>query len=93
MCVCVCVCVCVRAHHGILLGHKKECSLAIVTTRMDLEGIELVEKSQTEKTNAVFSLLYGIHKTKPNVTKPKQTHRFAEQVCGYQRGGSGECTK
>ena len=32
-------------------------------------------------------------KNKTNVTKPKQTHRFAEQVCGYQRGGDGECTK
>lgn len=53
----------------------------------------LVKKSQTEKTNAVFSLIYGIYKTKPNITKPKQTHRFAEQVCGYQRGRRWEMRK
>ena len=30
---------------------------------------------------------------KPNTTKPKQTHRYGEQVCGYQSRGDGECTK
>ena len=58
---CVCVCVCVHIHTTeYYLVIKKNAVLPFVTTWMDLEGIMLVKKSQTEKTNAVFSLLYGI---------------------------------
>ena len=44
---------------------KKNAVLPFLTTWTDVEGIMLVKKSQTEKTNAVFSLIYGIYKTKP----------------------------
>ena len=57
-----------------------------ICNNMDGLGGHYASEKKSEKTNAVFSLIYGIYKTKPNITKPKQTHRFAEQVCGYQRG-------
>ena len=64
--------VCVHIHTmEYYLVIKKNAVLPFLTTWTDLEGIMLVKKSQTEKTNAVFSLIYGIYKTKPNITKPK----------------------
>ena len=35
--------------NGILLGHKKNEILPFVTTWIDLEGMMLIEKSQTKK--------------------------------------------
>ena len=61
---------CSHTHNGILLSHKKERSLAIFDN-MDGLGGHYASEKKSEKTNAVFSLIYGIYKTKPNITKPK----------------------
>ena len=41
--------VCPHMYNGILLSHKKNEVLSLVTTWMDLDGILLSEISQTEK--------------------------------------------
>ena len=47
--------------YGILLSHKKNEILPVVTTWMDLEGIMLSEISQTEKEKyCMISLTCGI---------------------------------
>ena len=55
---------------------------------MDLKGIMLSERSQTEKDKYyMISLIYEIQKIKlVNITKKKQTHRHREQTSGYQQG-------
>ena len=63
------MCVCVHIHTTEYYTVIKK--NAVCDNMGGLRGYMLVKKSQTEKTNAVFSLLYGIYKTKPNVTKPK----------------------
>ena len=35
----------------------------------------------------MFHLYINKIKKKPNITKPKQTHRYNEQTSGSQRGG------
>ena len=53
---------------------------------MDLKGIMLSERSQTEKDKYyMISLIYEIQKIKlVNITKKKDRHR--EQTSGYQQG-------
>ena len=57
---------------------KKE-NLSFATTWIDLEGIMLRAKTEKEKY-CVILLIYGIQ---------KQTHRYREQISGYQRSGMG----
>ena len=48
-------------YNGILLSHKKIKILLFATTWMDLEGIMLSEKSQTEKDKySILSLICGL---------------------------------
>ena len=68
-----------------------------MTIWMDLEGIMLSERSQTEKYKYhMISLVCGIqkqNKTKQNKINENQTktrHRYREQSRGYQRGKNGK---
>ena len=64
-----------------LFCHKKKKILPFVTW-MDLEGFMLSEISRTDEDKyCMISLVYGIYK--------KGTHRYREQIGGYQRQ-SGE---
>ena len=38
----------------------------------------------------MISLIHGLKKTKQTKQIKKQTHRYREQMGGYQRGGGGE---
>ena len=58
-------------------------------TWKDLEGIMLIEISQTEKAKYhMISLIWGIkNMTQMNLfTKQKQTHRLRKKPYGYRRG-------
>ena len=67
---------------------RKNERFPFVTTQMDTEGIRLSEINQRE-TNTVWYHLYVEPKKYNklvNITKQKQTHRFWEQISGYQWG-------
>ena len=81
----------VYIHNGLLLSHKKNEILPFATTWMDLEGIIPSEISQTEKDKScMISLTCGIYKIQQtseyNNNNKKQTHRYREQISGYQWG-------
>ena len=72
-------------------SHKKNDTLHLLATWMDLEGIMLSEISQ-RRTNTIGHHLYvgSINYNKlVNITKKKQTQRYREQISGYQWGGGG----
>ena len=70
-------------HNGILLSHKKNEIQPFVTTWMDLKGIMLRERSQTEKDkNRMIYLVYGILKKKKKLMDTENRLMVA-------RGGGG----
>jgi len=66
----------IHTHNGILLSHKKECSLTICNTWMELESIMLSEISQSEKDKYhMISLICGIKETKQmNMGKKREAN-------------------
>ena len=63
--------------------------LSFATPWIDLAGIMLSEISQTEKDKIHMSSRMCGSKTYNklvNITKMKQTHRYSEQIGGYQWG-------
>lgn len=72
----------IHIHIRILLGHKKNETLPLATTWMDLEGILLNEISQIYKDKyCLISFICGIYKN--------QTHRNKDQICCCQGHGRG----
>ena len=61
---------------------------------MDFEGLKLSERSRAEKDKHYVIHMYNLKKKKikpVNKTKKKQTHRYREQMSGYQQGeGRGD---
>ena len=69
--------------------------LALATMWMDLEGIVLRERSQTEKDKYCMKSHVESKKCNKlmNKTKRKETYRYGEKASGYQRtkeSGEGE---
>ena len=61
----VCVYICIYIYEGILLSHKENEILPFAITWMDLEGIMLSKKSQSEQDKCyMISLTYRIQETK-----------------------------
>ena len=74
---CVCVCVCPYTHNRILLGHKKECSLAICDNMDGLRGYYASEKkSDREDKCCVFTSIWNLE-NKPKCNKTK----IDSQIC------------
>ena len=60
--VCIYVCIYTKTYNGVLVIKSEE-SLLFMTTRMDLEGIILIE-IKTDTNTVMISLVYGILKKK-----------------------------
>ena len=56
---------------------------------MDLEDIMLSEISQIEEKKTPYDWNLKKSPKTNEQTKQKQTHRYREQICGYQRGLAG----
>ena len=71
------------------LALKKNKILPSVTAWIDLEGIVLSERSQSEKDKyrIFFTYVWNLKNSTNEQTKQKQTHRNREQTDGCQRGG------
>jgi len=94
--VCVCVCVCIHTHNGIPLLHSaiKWWDLGICNSVDRTWGYHVKwSKSDREKQTLYnFTPMWNIKNFKNkriNQTKPKQTHRYREQINGYQREVGG----
>jgi len=96
VCVCVCICICIHTHNGIPLLHSaiKWWDLGICNSVDRTWGYHVKwSKSDREKQTLYnFTPMWNIKNFKNkriNQTKPKQTHRYREQINGYQREVGG----
>ena len=83
----------VYIYKGILLSHKKEWNFAICNN-MDVLGGHYAKWNKSDRERQILYHLYVESKKYDklvSLTEKKQTHRYREQMRGYQCGeGRGE---